>query len=229
MKGLFPQTDVSFHVLHHHDGIIDHEPHGKHDGQKRQQVNGEAEDLHQKYRADQRQGDGHHRDQHGTEGAEEEEDDHDHDEQGVAQGFEHLLDRVGDVIGGVIGDPRLHARRQIPLDRLHLFTHPLDDIDRVGVGQCPYTDKNRRLPGKPYLGLIILGAELHVGDVAQPNNSAVMLADDQPLEFLHALQVGIGGEIDLGERALGLAEGGEVIASGQGLPHLSRADVVGGH
>ena len=57
--------------------------------------------------ADQRQGDGHHRDQHRAQGAEEEEDDHDHDEQGVAQGLEYLVDGVVDVGGGVVGDAAL--------------------------------------------------------------------------------------------------------------------------
>ena len=42
-------------------------------------------------------------------------------------------------------------------------------------------------------------------------------------------QVGVGGQVDLDERALGLADGGEVIVGRQRLAHLGRADVERRH
>ena len=37
-------------------------------------------------------------------------DDDDDDQQRIAEGLEHLADGIGDIVGGVIGDPGLHAR-----------------------------------------------------------------------------------------------------------------------
>ncbi len=152
-------------VLHHDDGVIHHQPDGKDDGQQGQQVDGEAEDLHQKDGADQRHGNGHHRDEHRAEGAEKEKDDDHDDEQGVAQGLEHLVDGILDIIGGVVGDPGLHAGGQLLLDGCHLGPHPADDIQGVGVGQRPDTHEYRGLTGKMDLGVIILGPQDHLGDI----------------------------------------------------------------
>ena len=44
---------VTLDVLHHNDGVIDDQPDRKHDREQRQQIETEAEDLHQEQRADQ--------------------------------------------------------------------------------------------------------------------------------------------------------------------------------
>ena len=49
------------------------------------------------------------------------------------------------------------------------------------------------------------------------------------LEFLHRAQVGVGGQVDLDEGPLAPAQGGQEVVGGQGLAHLGRADVEGGH
>ena len=54
-------------------------------------------------------------------------------------------------------------------------------------------------------------------------------ADHQLLELLDRAQVGVGGEVDLDQRPLGLAHGGEEVVGGQRLAHLGRADVEGRH
>ena len=129
--------------------------------------------------ADQRHRDRHHRDQHRAEGAEEEEDDDHHDQQRVAEGLEHLLDGVVDVVGGVVGDAGLQTGREVALDRRHLGPHPLDDVEGVGVGEGPDPHEDRGLPGEADLGVVVLGAQHHVGDVAQPHDGAVLLAHHQ--------------------------------------------------
>ena len=67
-------------VLDDDDGVVDHEPDREHDGEQRQQVQREPEDLHQEDGADERHRDGHERHEHRAERAEEEEDDDDDDE-----------------------------------------------------------------------------------------------------------------------------------------------------
>jgi hypothetical protein len=62
-----------------------------------------------------------------------------------------------------------------------------------------------------------------------PHDGSVLVADDQPLEFRHRTQVGVGGEVHLDQGPLGLADGGEKVVGSQGLAHLGRADVVSRH
>ena len=115
-SGDLPFAQMALHVLHHHDGVVDHQTDREDDGQKGEQVDGEPEGLHQEDAADQRHRDRHHRHQDRAEGAEEEEDDDHDDQQRVAEGLEHLADGVGDVVGGVIGDAGLEPDRQVALD-----------------------------------------------------------------------------------------------------------------
>ena len=97
----------------------------------------------------------------------------------------------------------------------HLGPDAFDHIDRVGVRQNEDAHEDGALPGEADLGVVIFRAEHDVGDVAQPNEYAVFLPHDEILEILHRMQVGVRGQIDLHERALGAAEGGEKIIRGQ--------------
>ena len=166
---------MAFDVFDDDDGVVDHQADGEHDGQQGQQVDGEAENLHQKDRSDQRQRDRHHRDEDRAQRAEEQENDDDDDQQGVAEGLEDLADGIVDIFGGVVGDPRLHAGRQILLDPLHFGPHPGDDVEGVGVGQRPDADEDGRLAGEVDLGVVVLGAEGDIGDVAEADDGAVLL------------------------------------------------------
>ena len=49
------------------------------------------------------------------------------------------------------------------------------------------------------------------------------------LELFHRSQVGVGGQVDLDEGALGLPDGGQKVVGGQRLADLHRADVESGH
>ena len=97
----------------------------------------------------------------------------------------------------------------------------------LGRGQMPMN--TAVWPEKSHLRVIILGTQHHVADILQPHDGAVLLANHQSLEFLHRAQVGVGGQIDLDQRTLGLAHGGQKVVGRQGLAHLDRADVEGGH
>ena len=121
------------------------------------------------------------------------------------------------------------AGGQILFDGRHLRAHQLDHVQGVGVGQGPDAHEDGGLAGKTHLVVVILGPQHHVADVGQADDGPVLFPDHQPLEFLHRTQIGIGGEVDLDERTLGVAEGGQVVVGGQRLAHLGRADVVGGH
>jgi len=73
--------------------------------------------------------------------------------------------------------------------------------------------------------VIVFSAEHHVRDVAEPNHGAALLADHEVLELVDRAQIRVCREVDLHERALGLAHGGQVVVVGERLPHLHRAHV----
>ncbi len=188
---------MALHVLHHDDGVVHHQTDGEDDGQQGEEVDGEAEGLHQEDPADQRYRDCHHRDQHRPEGAEEEKDDDHDDQKGVAEGLQHLMDGAGDVFGGVIGDVRLEAGGEVAFDGGHLDPNLFYDVQGVGVGEGPYPYEYRGLAGKADLGVVVLGPQHHVGDLAQPDDGPVLFPYHQLPEFIHSGEVGVGGQVDL--------------------------------
>ena len=182
-------------------------------------------DLHQEDRADQGYRNGDDRDQHRTEGAEEEEDHHHDDQQRVAKGLEHLLDGVLDIVGRIVGQPGLHAARQVALDRFHLRPHPLDDIEGIGVGQRPDAHEDRGLSGEVHFGIIVLGAELTSAISAEPTMAPFCSRTARCLNSSTVFEIGVGGHVHLDQRTLAPPQGRQEIIGSQCLAHLSRADV----
>ena len=229
LHGGLALAQVTFHVFHHHDGVVHHQANRQDNGEQGEQVDGKAEDLHQEDRADERERNGHHRDEYRAQRAQEQEDDHHHDEQGVAQGLEDLVDGGVDVCGGIVGHPRFHARGQLPVYGRHLGPDPFDHVQGIGVGQGPDAHEDRCFAGKTDLGVIGFGAEHHPADIPDPDDGIVPAADGDVFEILHRVQVGVRGEIDLDQRALGPARCREVVVGRKCPAHLGRADVEGRH
>ena len=163
---------MAFDVLDHDNGVVDHQTDREDDGEQGQQVEGEAEDLHEKERADEGDRDRDDRHDDGADRAEEEEDDDHDDEERVDQSLHDFVDGVVDVSGGVVGDLRLHPGGQFLLDLLQLGPDALDHIDEVGIRQNPDAHENGFLAGEADLGVVILRAQHDVGDVAQPDERA---------------------------------------------------------
>ena len=72
--------------------------------------------------------------------------------------------------------------------------------------------------------IVVLGAERDLGDVLEPDQRAALRADHQLLELVHGLQIGRRRDVDLDERALGLADRREVVVGGERRADLRRAD-----
>ena len=87
----------------------------------------------------------------------------------------------------------------------------------LALGSDPDAHEDRLLAGEAHLLIVVLGAQHHVGDVSQPHQRAVLLADDQLLELVDRVQIGVGGQVDLDQRALGLADGREVVVGAERL------------
>lgn len=63
-------AQMTLDIFHDDDGVIDDQPDGKNDREKSEQVDRESEDLHEKKRPDQRDGNRHNRDEDGAKRAE---------------------------------------------------------------------------------------------------------------------------------------------------------------
>ena len=107
---------------------------------KRERVDGEAEDLDEREGADQRNRNGDGGNDGGAPVEQEQEDDDDDDDDGFAQRDQDFADGVADHGGGVEGDgvfkPGREALRKLFQSRLRLGVH----VERVGVGKLLHAD-----------------------------------------------------------------------------------------
>ena len=75
------------------------------------------------------------------------------------------MHRVVDVGGGVVGHARLHSGREFVFDLLELDASALDHVNGVCVRQYSDTHEDGALLRIAHFGIVVLGAEHHVGDV----------------------------------------------------------------
>jgi hypothetical protein len=229
VEGRLSHADVALDVLDDDDGVVHHEADREHDREQRQQVQREAEHLDEEDHADQRQGNGDDGHEHGPERSEEEEDDDHDDADGLEERPRHVVDGAVDVPGRVVRDGGLHPRRQVAPDGIHLAPDAPDDVERVGVGQDPHAHEDGLAAGEPDVRVVVVGAEGDVRDVLETDERPVVLAEDELLEVRDRGEVRGGGQVDLDELALGLADGGEVVVRGERGADLRRADVERRH
>ena len=95
-RGPMPMRAVPLDVLQHHDGVVDDEAGGEHDGEQRQDVEREAGEIDRRERADQRDRHGDGGDDRRAPRAQEEEDHGDDDQRRLAERLQHLLQRAAD-------------------------------------------------------------------------------------------------------------------------------------
>jgi len=145
------------------------------------------------------------------------------------QRLQHLAHRIGDVAGRVVGDARLEAGGEVALDPRHLPAHQLDHVQGVGVGQGPDPHEDRGLSGEAHLGVVVLGPQHHVGDLAQPHDAGAGAFQRQFAELLHGAQVGVGCQVDLDVTPLAAPKRRDEVVCRQGLAHLGGGDVERGH
>ena len=92
LQGWHAFFDMPVDVFEHDDGIVHHQTNGQHHGQQAQDVDGEAEHVHDGECADQRDRNGHDRNQHRAPVAKEQEDHQHHQQHGLEHGDVHFAD-----------------------------------------------------------------------------------------------------------------------------------------
>ncbi len=176
-------------VLHHHDGVVHHDADGEHQAEQRQIVQREAEGGHHEEGPDQRYRDGDDRNDGGAPGLQEQQDHQHHQHDRLEQGLDHLVDRLLDELGGVVGDAVAHSGREALGQLVHGGEHARGGCERVGARPLEDRDSGRHLVVEIGIGRIVERAELDPGDVAHARDPAVGVGRDHDLlELLRARQ-----------------------------------------
>ena len=211
-------------VFDHHDRVIHDETDRQHHRQQRQQIQREAEGLHEKNAAQERQRNRHQRNQHRAQRTEEQENHDGNNQQRFRQRLQNFVDRILDIFGRVVSHVPGEAGRQFVLDRGHFFADALDHFQRIGVGQHPDAHEHGAFAAEAHLAVVIFRAERHVGHVAQPDELVAVLPHHELFEFIHGTQIGVRRQIHLHQRTLRVADRREKIIGRKHLPDLIRID-----
>ena len=232
-------------VFEHHDRVVHDEADREGEGEQRDVVDAEAEEVHHAEGAE--DGDGHRDagdDRRG--GRAEEQEDHEHDQHdGEHEGEFDVVDGVADGERFVAEDLEVDGGGQLGAEGGEQFLDAVDDFDRVGAGLAldRQGDGARGFfPGgeggvlhavdeplvEPAVGFFVFDAVGDVGDVGEADGGAVAVADDDLAEALGALELAGGDEGGGLVRAVEGA-GGEVDVVGvEGGADLVDADAAGG-
>ena len=224
------------HGLHHHDRVVHHDADGQHQGEQRDQVDGQPEELHHEEGADQRHRHGQDGDQRGTPVAQEQEHHQGHQDERVAERVQHLFNggvqEGAHVIAHLVVHPRGHELGLVLQGALHLFDH-VAGIAAQGLLQH---DGGRGLPVQVAVDVEEGAAQFHIGDVAELDHLALLVGPDDdvlvlfgfvvlPLVHQHVLQ-----RLGIDPRTLAQSAGAcEQALFLHGLQHLLRAHLVGPH
>ena len=211
--GGLPRGEVGM-LLHHaldvlddHDGVVDDDADGQHQGEERDGVRRVAHRLQGDEGPDQAHGHGERRDQRRAQAAEEQEHHDDDEHEGLDQGLADLVDRLGDegrgIVGDLPGEPLGEGLGQGADPGLDLLQ------GREGVRAGGLVDRHHRggAAVQPRLPVEIGGAELDPGDVAEPQHGPVRVrAQDDVAELLRGAQapLRLDAELELllvGDRA----------------------------
>src|SRR5439155_1347214 len=104
-----------------------------------------------------------------------------------------LANGCADEFRGVVDYFAGQAGRQLRLDVGHHVAHPLRDVEDVRIRRRLDADEHRQPAAEGDVGVVVLGAEHHGGDILQAHDRAVALLDAELLELFHRMQVGAGG------------------------------------
>lgn len=135
--------DIALDIFHHHDGVIDHDADGKHEAEKAERIDGEAEHIHHRERADDGDGNGDQRDDGGAPCLQEQDNDDHHQHDGFKQGMNDRFNRGFHKRRRVIDDVEIHAFRHGFLQVGHGGMDVFGNFKRIGAGCLKHTHANR--------------------------------------------------------------------------------------
>ena len=125
---------VFFHVLDHDDRVIDHQPDRQDEAAQGERVDREAESRHHRKRRHERDRDRQHGNHRGAHALQKDEDDDEHEQKRFEERVLDFFDILLHILGRVVNDAVLEARRKAPGQVVHVFAHLADDLEPIGIG-----------------------------------------------------------------------------------------------
>ncbi len=227
------QFDVPFDVLHHHDGIVDHDTDRQHQAEQGQRVQRETEHMHDRKGADQRDRYGHQRDDRCAPGLQEQDHHQHHQDQCFEQRVNHCLDGAADEDRRVIDDAVVHAFREAFLELGHPCPYIVGDVDGVGAGTLEDRDGYRRLIIEQRAQRVLAGAQFDACNVLEASDFAIGTgAHDHVFELFLTDQTALSVDRHLkaggirGGRGAQLACGDLTVLFANRIDHVSGGQVA---
>ncbi len=176
--------DITLHVLHHDDRVVDDDADREHQSEQGEIVQREPEQRHEEEGTDQRHRNGDDRNDGRAPSLQEQ--DHDqHDEKDrLEDGFLDGVDRLLDELGRIVDDGVLDAGRKATRELIHRGD------DALGCRQCvrarPLEDpeRHRGIAVEIRIARIVLRGELDAGHVAQPHHRIGGLFHHDVVKFI---------------------------------------------
>ncbi len=166
------RVEFRLHRFDHHDRIVHHRADGQHEGEEREQVDGEAQQRHDGERADDRHEDRNRGNERRADVLQEDVHDQYHQQYGFQQGFDDLADRGVEEPVGIAQRYELHAGGQFARD---LGQHRVDLLDRLrGVRARLLVDHSHGALVSVHVGavVVVFVAQLDVGHLFQAQHLA---------------------------------------------------------
>ena len=184
-------------IFHHHDSVIHDEARGNGQSHERKIVNAEAEQIHHRAGADQRDRDGHGGNQRGARVAQKDEDHQDHQDNGNQQRLFDVADGGANGRGAVKHHGDFNPQRNRGLDEGKLRDDAVHCVDDVGAGLAEDDDGDGALPVQVAGSADVLHRVNHLRDVGKAHSGAILITDDdRPV-------VGRGGDLVVGQDVRG--------------------------
>ena len=220
--------DVAVDVLHHDDGVVDHEADRDRQRHQRQVVEAEIEQVHRRAGSEQRERHGDARDERGPEIAQEQENDQHHEGDRQPERELHVGHRGADGRGAVENGLHLDRRRNPCSELRELVLDLVDRLDDVGAGLLEHRQDHARL-------VVLIGGNgaidrlgHRLADVAHPDRRAIAIGEDDVVELLGLGDLVVGGDREAELVGVDRAFGGVGGGGDEDAADLFQGDAAGG-
>ncbi len=214
-QGRAPFFDVALHVFHHHDRVIDDDADRQHHAEQRQRIDGKAEHVQRRKRADDGNRNGDQRNDRRAPRLQEQ-DHHQHDEQhGFEQGRDYGLDRIAHEDRRVVHRAVFDAGRESLRQFVHLVDDGVANGQGIGTGRLENAQRRGVHAVQARTQRVVARCQFHPRNVGQAHDLAIAAGlEHDAAEFGRRLQA-----------ALGIDQGQEVAA----VRHRFRTQLTGRH
>ena len=184
--------DPALDVLQHHDGIVDHQANGKNHCQQGENVDGKPEKAQTNKRTNNRDRNGHCRNQGGPPGAQEQENNQDNQGNGDGERGDHLLYGGPDKNGFIVAFGNGHFRRQDFPDLLKLGPNGIGYRYGIGLGLADNAHADGGLAVGAQAADIGLDTHLNIRHLTQAQQIVAIPANHKLPELLNVRQTPLG-------------------------------------